>query len=182
LITPGTLSIADFLEDHLLGRLRIDPAQINRRQRIDDEIPDLGVFIQLLRGLQIDLLEVVLNFFNHFDHAPQAQIASARIKLGANVVLCAITVARRLLDRFFHRLDHDRLVDQLLIGDRGGDRQQFGTVGGNRTGHRLLPSYLESVCPELVEGLFSLQRSVRSEERTVLRQAQDRRVIVVILR
>ena len=48
---------------------------------------------------------------------------------------CAIAIARRLLDRFFHRLDHDRLVDHLLGGDRVRNSDELGTVGGNRTGH-----------------------------------------------
>ena len=37
------LGIADLLEDHLLGALRVDPAEVDRRQRIDDEVADLGV-------------------------------------------------------------------------------------------------------------------------------------------
>jgi hypothetical protein len=42
LVLALALGIADLLEDHLLGRLRIDAAQIDRRQRIDDEIAQLG--------------------------------------------------------------------------------------------------------------------------------------------
>ena len=37
-----TLGIADLLEDHLLGALRVDTAEVDRRQRIDDEIADRG--------------------------------------------------------------------------------------------------------------------------------------------
>jgi hypothetical protein len=70
-----TLGIADLLEDHLLGRLRVDAAQIDRGQRIDDEIAQRGARLELLALLQIDLLEIVLNRLDHFDHAPQAQIA-----------------------------------------------------------------------------------------------------------
>jgi hypothetical protein len=77
----------------------------------------------------VDLLEVVLDLLDHFDHAPQRQIAGQRIELGADVVLRAIAVARRLLDRFLHRLDDDRLVDHLLGRHRGRDREQFGAVG-----------------------------------------------------
>ena len=65
------LSIADLLKDHLLGGLRIDAPQINRRQRINDEVTQLGFGIKLLGRSQIDLLEVILNFLNHFNHAPQ---------------------------------------------------------------------------------------------------------------
>src|SRR5690606_28581213 len=79
---------------------------------------------------------VVFDLFDHLDHAPQAQVAGQRVELGADVVLRAVAVASALLDRFFHRLDDDRLVDHLFGGDRGRDREQFGLVGGNRTGHQ----------------------------------------------
>jgi hypothetical protein len=36
------LGVADLLEDHLLGALRGDPAEVDRRQRIDDEVADLA--------------------------------------------------------------------------------------------------------------------------------------------
>jgi hypothetical protein len=78
---------------------------------------------ELLGLLEIDLLEVVLNLLDHFDDAPQAQVAGARIELGANVVFRAIAVARRLLDRLFHRLDDDRLVDHLLGRNRSSRSQ-----------------------------------------------------------
>ena len=134
-ILTVALGIADLLKDHLLGRLCIDTAQIHRRQRIDDEIANLRTGLQLFSGLDVDLLEIVFDHLNHLNHTPQTQIASARIKLCTDVVFGAITVARRLLDRLFHRLDDDRLVDHLFRGDRGGNRKQFGAVGGNRTGH-----------------------------------------------
>ena len=130
------LGIADLLEDHLLGRLRVDAAEIDRRQRIDDEVADLGIVLQLLRGLQIDLLEIVLDLFDHLDDAPQAQVTGLRIELGANVVLRTIAVAGGLLDRLFHRFDHDGLVDHLFRCDRIGDREEFSLVGGNGTGHQ----------------------------------------------
>src|SRR3546814_989892 len=41
LILPLTLGVADLLENDLLGGLRIDAPQIDRRQRINDEVADL---------------------------------------------------------------------------------------------------------------------------------------------
>jgi hypothetical protein len=123
------LGIAHLLEDDLLGALRVDAAQINRGQRVDDIVADLGALLQLLGLLEVDLLEVVLDHLDHLDHAPQAQVAGARVQLGADVILGAVTVARGLLDRFFHRLDDDRLVDHLLGGNGGCNRKQFGAVG-----------------------------------------------------
>ena len=43
------LGIADLLEDHLLGGLRGDAAEFDVGQRIDDEVADLGVLLELLR-------------------------------------------------------------------------------------------------------------------------------------
>ena len=67
------LGVADLLEDDLLGGLRGDAAELDRGQRIDDIVADHGVLLELLRALQIDLLEIILDLFDHLDHAPQAQ-------------------------------------------------------------------------------------------------------------
>src|SRR3546814_1557740 len=80
LILPLTLGVADLLENDLLGGLRIDAPQIDRRQRINDEVADLCTRLQLLRGLGIDLLEIILNHFDHFNDTPQAQVAAVRIR------------------------------------------------------------------------------------------------------
>ena len=130
-----TLGIADLLEDHLLGRLRVDPSQIDRGQRINDEIADAGVLLQLLTLLQIDLLEMILDLFDHLDHAPQLQIAGLHVELRTDVVLGTVARARSALDRFLERFDDDRLVDHLLLRHRIGDCEQFCLVGGNRAGH-----------------------------------------------
>src|SRR5690606_1219252 len=90
LVLALALGVADLLEDHLHGPLRIDATEVERRQRIDDEVADLGTRLQLLGLLQIDLLEVVLNLFDHLDNPPQAKVAGHRIELGANVVLGAV--------------------------------------------------------------------------------------------
>ena len=43
LVLALALGVADLLEDHLLGGLRGDAAEVDRRQRIDDEVAELGV-------------------------------------------------------------------------------------------------------------------------------------------
>src|SRR3546814_7925890 len=73
LILPLTLGVADLLENDLLGGLRIDAPQIDRRQRINDEVADLCTRLQLLRGLGIDLLEIILNHFDHFNDTPRSE-------------------------------------------------------------------------------------------------------------
>jgi hypothetical protein len=81
--------------------------------------------------LQADLLEMVVHFLDHFDHAPQPDVAADRVDLGADVVLGAVAGAGAALHGILHRLDHDRAIDQLLARDRIGNGEQFGLVGRN---------------------------------------------------
>ena len=52
LILALALGVADLLEDHLLGGLGGDPAELDRRQRVDDEVADRGALLELLRALR----------------------------------------------------------------------------------------------------------------------------------
>src|SRR3546814_366903 len=139
LILPLTLGVADLLENDLLGGLRIDAPQIDRRQRINDEVADLCTRLQLLRGLGIDLLEIILNHFDHFNDTPQAQVAAVRIQLCTDVIFGAITGTGRALDRIFHRFDNDGLVDHLFRRDAIRDSEQFGPICGNGGSHGCNP-------------------------------------------
>src|SRR3546814_7740056 len=60
-ILPLALGIADLLEDHLLGGLGSNAAELDRRQRIDDEVADRGVGLLLLRVLEADRKRKRLN-------------------------------------------------------------------------------------------------------------------------
>ena len=128
------LGVADLLENHLLGGLGGDAAELDRRQRVDDEVADRGALLQLLRARRVDLLEMIFGLLDHFEHAPQAQVAGLAVELGANVVLGAVAGAGGALDRVLHRLDDDALVDQLLARDGVGDRDQLGPVGADGSG------------------------------------------------
>src|SRR3546814_857860 len=157
------VGFADLLEDHLFCRLRVDAAQVDRGQRIDDEVADLGVLLQLLASREVDLLEIILDLLDHLDDAPQAQVAGLDVELGANIVLGAVAGARSALDRFLDRLDHDDLVDHLLAGDAVGNRQQFGAVGGNGSGHQSCPSSSISSAPSVESGtVAAINLSVRT--------------------
>jgi hypothetical protein len=137
------LRIADLLEDHLLRGLGGDSAELDRRKRIHDEVADACAFLELLRALRVDLLEVVLDLLGHFEDAPQAEIAGIRIELGANVVLGAVAGTGRSLDRVLHRFDDDAAVDQLLASDRVCNCEQLGLVRGSDgrggSGHMFSP-------------------------------------------
>src|SRR3546814_51127 len=136
---------------------------VDRGQRVDDEIAELGVLLQFLTRGQIDLLEIILDLLDHLDDAPQAQVAGLDVELGANIVLGAVAGARSALDRFLDRLDHDDLVDHLLAGDAVGNRQQFGAVGGNGSGHQSCPSSSISSAPSVESGtVAAINLSVRT--------------------
>ena len=49
LVLALALGVADLLEDHLLGGLRGDAAELDRRQRIDDEVAELGALLRASR-------------------------------------------------------------------------------------------------------------------------------------
>src|SRR6185369_11811288 len=87
------LGVADLLEDDLLGGLGGDSAELDGRQRIDDEVADRGTLLQLLRAGRVDLLEMIFRLLDDFEHTPQAQVAGFAVELGADVVLGAVAGA-----------------------------------------------------------------------------------------
>ena len=131
---PFALGVADLLHDDLLGGLGSNPAKFNRRQRVDDEIPKLGLGIALLGFPDGRLGEVILDLLDHFNHAPQPGVTRHRVDLGPDVILGPVTGAGSLLHSLLHRLDHNRAVNGFLPGDGIGDGNQFGLVGGNHSG------------------------------------------------
>jgi hypothetical protein len=131
---PLALGVAHLLEDDLLGGLGGDAAELDRRQRIDNEVAHARAGLQLLRVLEAHLLEIIVDLLDHFDDAPQAQVAALRIELRADVVLGAVAGAGGTLNRIFHGLDDDGAVDQLLAGNAVRNGDQLGLVGGNGCG------------------------------------------------
>jgi len=155
------LRIANLLKDHLLGGLGGDAPELDRRQRVNDEVADAGALFELLRALQIDLLEMILGLLDHFEHTPQAQVAGLAVELGADIVLGAVAGAGGALDRVFHRLDDDALVDQLFARDGVGDGEQLGLVGADGSGcgggHVVIqPSILIVSAPSVLSGAVAL--------------------------
>ena len=122
-----TLGVAHLLHDHLLGGLRGDAAEIDRRQRIRDEVADLGLRIEPARLDERNLRRLVLHGILHLAEAHQADLAVLAIDLGADVVLLAVLRASRLLDRLFHRDQHLVAIDALVARDGVRDLQQLGS-------------------------------------------------------
>src|SRR3546814_13745950 len=64
------LGVADLLEDDLLRGLRLDAAELDRRQRNDDIIADDRARLELLRRLDRDLTEIIRHCL---EHRPEAR-------------------------------------------------------------------------------------------------------------
>ena len=135
LILPLAFGISDFLEDNLLRCLRLNASELDRRQRIDDIIADLGPRLKLLCRCDVYLLVKIIDELDHFDNAPQPRLARLRINLGANFHFRPIAHFCRTLDCILERFDHDFAINQFFLGNRIGNCQQFGLVGGNRSRH-----------------------------------------------
>src|SRR5690606_8773952 len=134
-ILTFTLCVADFLEYDLFRRLRVNAAKIYCGQRINNKVSDFRSRLQLFSLFQVNLLEIVFDFFNHFNHTPQPQITALQVELCTNVIFRAIARSRGFLNRFFHRFDHNGLVDHLFGCNRTGYRKQFSFIRRNGTGH-----------------------------------------------
>src|SRR3546814_8533376 len=73
LILPLALGVADLLEANLLGGLRGDAAELDRWQRIDDEIANACDLLQLLRVGAAYLLEITVAPLGYAHDPPQTQ-------------------------------------------------------------------------------------------------------------
>ena len=144
-VLPLALGVAHLLHDDLLRGLRRDAAEIDRRQRVGDEIADLGLGVEPLRRGERHLRRLVLDRVDDLAEAQQADLAVAPVDLGADVVFLAVFRAPGLLDGLLHRLQDFVLVDALVAGDRVGDLQQFGAGVGGGAFHRRFSCVLECV-------------------------------------
>src|SRR3546814_1394852 len=75
----------------------------------------------------------MLDLVDDLHMALEADLARLAVDLGMDVVLEAIARARRLLDRVFHRHQHDVAVDRLLARHHIGHLKQLEPV---ETGYR----------------------------------------------
>ena len=130
LVLPLALVFAHALHDHLLGGLRGDAAEIDRRQRIDQMLAELDLRLELLGDMDGDLGLLVLHRLDRFGPARQAHVAGLAVDRGADVLLVPVLGAAGLLDGLLHRLQHFLAVDVLFARDGVGDQQQFRAGNG----------------------------------------------------
>ena len=122
------LHLAHPLHDHLLGGLRGDAAEVDRRQRVDDELAEADAGLDLLGDAERDLGVLALHrlLLDHLGPALQLHLAVAAVDEGADVLLVAVLGAAGLLDGLLHRLQHLVALDHLLARDGVGDLEQLG--------------------------------------------------------
>ncbi len=130
-ILPIALGLAHFLHNDLLGRLRRDAPEIERRQRLGDPVAGLRGGIAFAGVLDGDLGGVVVDLVDDEQQARETHFASARIDLGPHLGLLPVTGAGRLLQGVLHRGDDDRSINRFLAGDRIGNLQNFKSVGAD---------------------------------------------------
>ncbi len=125
-VLPLAFVFADALDDDLLGGLRGDAAEIDRRQRIDDEFADCLVWEQLGGVGLAHLGFFVFDRVDDLGPAGQADIAALAVDRRADVLFVPVFGAAGFLDGLFHRLQHFLAIDVLFARDGIGDQQQFG--------------------------------------------------------
>src|SRR3984893_6102126 len=135
---PLALGIADLLDNYLFRGLRCDAAKIDRRERVGNEIADLGLRVQPLSIGQRNLRRLVFDDIGDLAKAQQPDLAAVAVDFGADIVILAIFGAARLLDRLLHRLQDFIAVDPLVARDGIGDLQQFRAGVGDGAFHRVL--------------------------------------------
>src|SRR5690606_29289689 len=141
------LGLAHLLHDHLLGALRRDAAEIDRRQRLQDAVADLRRRIALARVLQRALRRRSGDLVGHLQLAIQADLAGLAVDFGDDLVLLTILAPRRRLDRLLHRDDDVLDADALLLGDVLGDPDQLQAAEPCRRVHAVIRHDLSSFAP-----------------------------------
>ena len=140
LVLAAAFSLSHLLDDDLLGGLRGNTAEFDRRQRIDDEIADFlaridpgGVFGRDLRALVLDLL-------GDLAVARQQDFAIAAVDRGADIQLVPVFRAAGFLNGLLHRVQDFVPFDALFAGHGVGDLDQLRPVQCRCDVHRAIPS------------------------------------------
>ena len=112
------LGLAHALHDDLLGALRRDAAEVDRRQRVEDVVTDLGCRVAHLRVLEPDLARVVLDRVGDLQLTVEPMLPGSAIDLGHDLVLGAIGPTCGSLIGLLHGLEHFVDRDALLLCHR----------------------------------------------------------------
>ena len=112
------LGLADLLEDHLLGGLRGDAAEIlGRTRELDLHVDFRFVAVELLRLAERDLRRRVGHLLDDLLDRVELELAGVGVEARAQR-LALVTLARGRLERVLHGADDDFRLDALFFGDR----------------------------------------------------------------
>ena len=125
LVVSLAFGFPHLLDDHLLGRLRRDAAEVDGRQGVDQEVAELRVRLALAGRLQVHLGDLAFHLVGDLQVAGEGDFPRLAVDEGADVVLVAVFGAPRLLDGLFHGLQDLVLVYALVAGDGFRHLQQL---------------------------------------------------------
>ena len=137
------LGVADFLQDHLLGGLGTDAAEIDRFQRLLERIARLDLRIILLRFGKRHF-EVFIDVFvvRHDLPAPEGlEFARFAIDRNPHVGLVMDTLLGRRGERHLKGAKDDVLADVLFAGQCIDQQQHFTAHGLKPPGHSVEPRH-----------------------------------------
>ena len=129
------LGVADLLQDHLLRRLRADAAELDRLERLLDDVAELEVRVALGGVGDRELVRRLLVLLvGHDGPAPERiVVAGLAVDRHARVdLLVREALLRRRRERRFERREHDVLRHVLLARERVHEQQQFAVAFGDR--------------------------------------------------
>src|SRR5262249_21210936 len=136
------LGLAHLLPDHLLRVLRSHPAEIERRQRLGDEVSDLRSRIAAPRLVERDLCGLHGHLLDHLQEPREPDLSGLGVDLSLDLVLATVARLGGLLDCVLHGHDHYLAVDRLLACDRIRDLQELQPVGADAClSHVSLPPF-----------------------------------------
>ena len=118
--------------------------EIDRRQRLQDVIAELGRRIALARLLERDLDRRIADLVGDLEIAIEPDVAGLAVDLGDDLVLLAVLAPRGGLDRLLHRDDHVLHADALLLGDVLRDADQLQPAEARRRLHAVVGHDLSS--------------------------------------
>ena len=118
---PRALGVADALEDHLLGFLRADAAELDGLQRFGLGVADLRLgVVELGAGeqrLALGRLEVLVLVIDHRPLAEGFVFAGLAVDVDHDVPLGAVVLLARRGERGFERLEDDLRLNAFFVRD-----------------------------------------------------------------
>jgi hypothetical protein len=109
------LGVANALDDHLLGGLREDAAEVGGVELDADLVADLGVRVELARAVEDDLRGRVRDPLDDLAKLEQLDLGGLAVEAGLDLLLLPELLAGRLDHRLFEGADDGLAVDAFVL-------------------------------------------------------------------